>query len=154
MSHNIKVAEFQLTGGKAVVCIIALVCFMGYRVVGTHDATDNRELAQALRMEIESEITRATLPEIKQAMSERDKTRASALAAEITTSKVTFHHIYASEPILPIIGKEDICVKVIYSLANDPSREIVRYYNVERSGFTNWYVWSETSRTSYLLARL
>ena len=50
MSNEIKIAEFQVSGWKAVALLVGLVAFMGYSAFGSHDVTDNTELKRALRL--------------------------------------------------------------------------------------------------------
>ena len=151
MDDHIKLGQinFQLKGWKAAAFVGALILFMGFRTLGPRAISDP-SLNEALRLEIEGERIRKTLPGLTEAMEDKDYDEVDELKDEVL-SKIQILETVSSKVPIPFFRDDEQVIQVTYFWSDSPSKKITRYYRVETSGFTGWFVEYETNSVSYYL---
>ena len=136
MSNN----SITLTGWKAVVVLVAIAGFVGFRWITARDAL-NTEGRQVLEEWIAMELIRPILADTARALGERGE-------AVLGASTVRIRSMSGRGPL------ENMVVKVELEPSSElpPGTELVRYYRMEYSTLTGWRHRGNGSALSYHLA--
>lgn len=138
--NSIELGKIQLTGWKAVLLILVIVGFTGYRILGVHDVSDNTGLVQAIQTELENKIRRQILPELQEAYNNNNLEEARELQEELSDYEVEVHKVISSEPIIPFLSSKEFMVGVTFSYAMEPEVNETVYLEVEKLAFDSWLV--------------
>lgn len=131
-----------------------MVAFIGFRALGDRSVKDPK-LLEALRSEIQMERIREYLPDLKQAVREFDEESDNGEFSELTNeahNEIHFLEVLSSRKIVPLSSGK-LVIYVRYNWPGEAGSENERYFRVEGSRMTSWYVRSETDYISYLLNR-
>jgi len=129
-----------LTGWKAVVAIVAVLGFTGFRLVTARQTLDT-EGREALQVWVAGDVMRPALNDTSLSLEERG---ATAIAA----TKVQIRSISGLGPL------DDFVVKVELEPAPDlpAGTELTRYYRMQYSSITGWTPLGSTTSLGYYLA--
>jgi uncharacterized protein (UPF0333 family) len=131
--------EFKLTGAKAIIAIIVVVAFVGFRYVSAASSIET-DAASELQLWLRAEYTRGLLaeyPEPNEEMAQR------ALALD----NINFVEINGRGT------PDDMVVRVRIRVDGGPPPygNEVRYFRMEYSQLTKWRLMRETMKWSYYL---
>jgi hypothetical protein len=131
--------EFKLTGAKAIIAIIVVVAFVGFRYVSAASSIET-DAADELRFWLQAEYTRGLLAEYPEPNEEMAQ-RAQAL------ENIGFVEINGRGTL------DDMAVRVRIRVDGDPPPfgNEVRYFRMEYSQLTKWRLKRETTKLWYYL---
>lgn len=137
----------RLTGWKALVALVVLAGFVGYRYYAMR-ATMATEAADELRLWLAAEYQAAGLPELEHALATGDRAAAQRSATEIIArDRIVFIGLEGR-------GKpDDLVVRAEISVDGRPPPvgSAVRYFRMQYSAVTGWRLTRETTAVSYYL---
>ncbi len=131
--------EFKLTGAKAIMAIIVVVAFVGFRYVTAWSSIET-DAASELQMWLRAEYTRGLLAEYPEP------------TEEMAQRAVALENIHFPE----INGRgtpDDMVVRVRITVDGHPPPygNEVRYFRMEYSQLTKWRLRRETTKLWYYL---
>ncbi len=139
--------KIKLTGWKAVLVLVAVAGFLGYRYYALH-TTVATEAADELRFWLAAEYMAAGLPALEQAVESGDAVAAEIQAQEILArERIEFTELSARG------SPEDVVVRaeILVDGRAPPVGEPVRYFRMEHSMVTGWRMQREVHAISYYL---
>lgn len=154
MSQGIEIGNFKFQGWQAILVLVAVVGYVAYSALGTHDGMHDDDLVDAVRYAIDVDRTRDIAGDIGKAHDAGDYGSISGLTDKLGQSQVTFHELIASEPVMALGNSGKIVVRATYSVPADGGLRQTRYFRVERAGFSDWRVLRETDRVAWWLAKM
>lgn len=137
----------RLTGWKALVGVVVLVGFVGYRYAAMR-ATLATDAADELRLWLAGEYQAAGLPELERALAAGDRAAAERSAAEIIArDRISFRDLRARGEPNDVVVRAEIAVDG----RPPPVGGAVRYFRMQYSTLTGWRLARETTALSYHL---
>ncbi len=139
--------KIKLTGWKAVLVIVAVAGFLGYRYYTLH-TTVATEAADELRFWLAAEYMAAGLPALEQAVESGDAVAAEIQAQEILArERIEFTELSARGSPEDVVVRAEILVDGRAPPVGGP----VRYFRMEHSMVTGWRMQREVHAISYYL---
>ena len=139
--------KIKLTGWKAVLVLVAVAGFLGYRYHTLH-TTVATEAADELRFWLAAEYMAAGLPALEQAVESGD-----AVAAEIQAQDILARERIEFTELSARGSPEDVVVRaeILVDGRAPPVGGPVRYFRMEHSMVTGWRMQREVHAISYYL---
>ncbi len=139
--------KIKLTGWKAVLVLVAVAGFLGYRYHTLH-TTVATEAADELRFWLAAEYMAAGLPALEQAVESGDAVAAEIQAQEILArERIEFTELSARGSPEDVVVRAEILVDGRAPPVGGP----VRYFRMEHSMVTGWRMQREVHAISYYL---
>jgi hypothetical protein len=139
--------KFRVTGWKAVIVLIAVAAFLGYRYNALR-TTLATEAADELRFWLAAEYMAQGLPTLEEALERGDEAAAELQAREIVArDRIEFPQLSArGDP-------EDVVVRaeILVDGGTPPDGRSVRYFRMRHSMVTGWRMRYEAHAVSYYL---
>lgn len=146
--------NFQLSGGKAVLAVIALAIIIIIRIVSLGGTEDDKELIDKLQVELTSYYYPGEVERLKAAMASGDREELDRVAKSVTSTKLRIDKVQTSYALLDFSSPKKVIVKVSYSLVDDTSvqEQQIKYFKFEYGGIANkWRYEYESSEFAYYL---
>ncbi len=139
--------KIKLTGWKALVALVVVAGFLGYRYYALH-TTVATEAADELRFWLAAEYIAAGLPALEEAVESGDAVAAELQAQEILArERIEFTEISARG------SADDVVVRVelLVDGRAPPVGKPVRFFRMKHSMVTGWRMQREVHAISYYL---
>lgn len=143
--------EIKLTGWNAVIAIVVVLAFVGFRFETRSGALETQGV-QKVKEWLVAESERAALPDMQKAINDPNSSRnqladmAQKLQNENVEITSVTRHGTGTDPV--------VRVQVHYKNGGPPNAKPVRYLRMRYSSVTGWTVQYEVSKWSYYLAVL
>ena len=144
---------FDLTGWKAIVFLILLVGFLGYRVTSYSDRTDDKQLVE----EVEGVLMSIHYPRLYEKVRDaymNDKSGKTDAVKTALSTKMNIETLQVSYPLFQFQSNKKVVVKVCYSMDDDSgtSEKGTVYYLFHHSSLMDhWSYQYTTTAVSYYL---
>jgi len=150
--NQIKLGKINLKGWHAVVGIVVLGLFIGYRFT-TLDKVVDEKVLKTIENEIKLDFTRTTLPLLKRAIDSEDQNEVDEESEKILRHRIEIESVSASRSLFSITSYPDAVFRVKYSVVVDDETldEGVRYMDFENGMISGWRYYRDVSKISYYL---
>ena len=146
--------NFKSKGWLAVLALVVLAVFVGFRFMTFQDKSDDQNLVRNLETQILCDYLPRETDRLKEAVDSGDRDRISKVADSVTGAKPKIESVQISSPLLDFSTSREVVVKVVYSLAQGAqTRDRKTLYFLYRYGAmgNTWSCQYQTSAMSYYL---
>jgi len=140
----------KLTGWKAAIAAIVLLILLGVRVMTFSNNTD-KELLEALNMQLMSEFYPNQVERLKAALDQTDEEKIESGTSAVLNAELNILSVQTSYPFLDFSSPQNIVVKVTYNLDDEAGKK-EKYYLFKHGVIgSNWQYQYESNVISYYL---
>ncbi len=139
--------EIKFSKNQAILAIVAVLAFMGFRVLTLGESHDPK-LKQAILTELRNELGGIHLSQMSE-MYDDDYEGYVELSEERNFEDIKIFSMSVSKPLLEISSDVEAIVKVEFQLPSEDKKIV--YYRANHGTFGNWSIRNETHSAAYYM---